>query len=101
MNIPMVDLKEQYHRLKSEIDNGLLQALEATQFILGPNVQAFEKETAAYLGVKHAIGVANGTDALHLAVNALGIGAGAISSAAATTFQASKNICRCSTARHE
>jgi dTDP-4-amino-4,6-dideoxygalactose transaminase len=76
MNIPMVDLKEQYHRLKNEIDSGLLQALEATQFILGPNVQAFEKETAAYLGVKHAIGVANGTDALHLAVDALGIGAG-------------------------
>lgn len=76
MNIPMVDLKEQYHRLKNEIDSGILQALEATQFILGPNVQAFEKETAAYLGVKHAIGVANGTDALHLAVNALGIGTG-------------------------
>ncbi|MDQ1363280.1 MAG: UDP-N-acetyl-3-dehydro-alpha-D-glucosamine 3-aminotransferase [Pseudomonadota bacterium] len=41
MNIPMVDLKEQYHRLKNEIDSGLLQALEATQFILGPNLLAF------------------------------------------------------------
>jgi dTDP-4-amino-4,6-dideoxygalactose transaminase len=76
MNIPMVDLKEQYHRLKNEIDSGLLQALESTQFILGPNVQAFEKETAEYLGVKHAIGVANGTDALHLALAALDIGPG-------------------------
>ena len=72
----MVDLKQQYHRLKNEIDSGLLQALEATQFILGPNVLAFEKETAAYLDVKHAIGVANGTDALHLAIIALGIGPG-------------------------
>ncbi|HEY9050871.1 MAG TPA: DegT/DnrJ/EryC1/StrS family aminotransferase [Gammaproteobacteria bacterium] len=76
MNIPMVDLKEQYHRLKDEIDAGILQALEATQFILGPNVQAFEKEAADYLGVKHAIGVANGTDALHLALDALDLGPG-------------------------
>ncbi len=76
MNIPMVDLKEQYHRLKEEIDSGILAALEATQFILGPNVQAFEKEAAEYLGVKHAIGVANGTDALHLALDALDLGPG-------------------------
>ncbi len=73
MNIPMVDLKEQYHKLKEEIDKGILDALEATQFILGPNVQAFEKEAAEYLGVKHTIGVASGTDALHLALAAAGI----------------------------
>jgi len=72
----MVDLKEQYHSLKEEIDAGILQALEATQFILGPNVQAFEQQTADYLGVKHAIGVASGTDALHLALLAAGIGPG-------------------------
>ena len=76
MNIPMVDLKEQYKELKDEISTNLLAALEATQFILGPNVQAFEKETAEYLGVKHAIGVASGTDALHLALLAAGIGPG-------------------------
>jgi dTDP-4-amino-4,6-dideoxygalactose transaminase len=76
MNIPMVDLKEQYHHLKEEIDQGLMQALEATQFILGPNVQAFEQEAAAYLGVKHAIGVASGTDALHLALDTADIGPG-------------------------
>jgi len=76
MNIPMVDLKEQYHQIKDELDKQLLDALEATQFILGPNVQAFEKESADYLGVKHAIGVASGTDALHLALAALGIGPG-------------------------
>jgi len=71
--IPMVDLKGQYLTLKDEIDSGLLQALDSTQFILGPNVQAFEKEAAACLGVAHAISCANGTDALHLAVRAAGI----------------------------
>lgn len=74
--IPMVDLKTQYHALKGELDAALLAALEATQFILGPNVQAFEKECAQYLGVKHAIACASGTDALHLALDAAGIKAG-------------------------
>ncbi len=76
MNIPMVDLKGQYLTLKDEIDAALLDALAATQFILGPNVQAFEQEAAAYLGVEHAVGVASGTDALHLALEAAGVGAG-------------------------
>ncbi|PKM45127.1 MAG: erythromycin biosynthesis sensory transduction protein eryC1 [Gammaproteobacteria bacterium HGW-Gammaproteobacteria-1] len=71
--IPMVDLKGQYQSFKDEIDSGILQALENTQFILGPNVQAFEKEAAEYLGVEHAISCANGTDALHLAVRAAGL----------------------------
>ena len=48
MNIPMVDLKTQYAQIKDELDKNLLTALEATQFILGPNVQAFEKEAAEY-----------------------------------------------------
>ena len=76
MNIPMVDLKGQYLALKDEIDSALLEGLSATQFILGPNVQAFEKEAADYLGVAHAVGVASGTDALHLALAAAGIGEG-------------------------
>ncbi len=76
MNIPMVNLKSQYQALKQEIDSALIDALSATQFILGPNVQAFEQEAADYLGVKHAIGVASGTDALHLALVAAGIGEG-------------------------
>jgi UDP-N-acetyl-3-dehydro-alpha-D-glucosamine 3-aminotranferase len=74
--IPMVDLKLQYQQIKEEIDGGILEALEKTQFILGPNVTAFENEAAAYLGVKHAVAVASGTDALHLALAAAGIGAG-------------------------
>ncbi|OBS11031.1 DegT/DnrJ/EryC1/StrS family aminotransferase [Acidihalobacter prosperus] len=71
--IPMVDLKTQYLALREEIDRGILQALESTQFILGPNVRAFEEEAAAYLGAAHAVSVASGTDALHLALIAAGI----------------------------
>ncbi len=74
--IPMVNLKAQYAEIKDEVERGLAETIENCSFILGPNVQAFEKETAAYLGVKHAIGVASGTDALHLALIAEGIGAG-------------------------
>lgn len=74
--IPMVDLKTQYHALKCEIDKAVLDAIESTQFILGPNVTAFEQETAAYLGAPHAVSCASGTDALHLAILAAGIGPG-------------------------
>lgn len=76
MNIPMVDLKGQYENLKAEIEPAMLQALADARFILGPNVQAFEQESANYLGVKHAIGCASGTDALHLALLASGVKAG-------------------------
>jgi dTDP-4-amino-4,6-dideoxygalactose transaminase len=69
----MIDLKQQYFVLKEEIDNGLLAGLEKSQFILGPNVCAFEEECAEYLGVAHAVCVASGTDALHLALVAAGV----------------------------
>jgi dTDP-4-amino-4,6-dideoxygalactose transaminase len=74
--IPMVDLKRQYHALKIEIDQAVSDVLDQTQFILGPNVSQLEKEVAAYHGLPHAIGVANGTDALLLALRACGIKAG-------------------------
>ncbi len=74
--IPMVNLKAQYAEIKDEIEQGLNETIANCSFILGPNVQAFEKEAASYLGVKHAIGVASGTDALHLALLAAGIGEG-------------------------
>ncbi|MRR05382.1 MAG: DegT/DnrJ/EryC1/StrS family aminotransferase [Deltaproteobacteria bacterium] len=74
--IPMVDLNLQYHQLQSEIDSGIRDVLEKCQFILGPNVSAFESEAAEYLGVQHAVTVASGTDALHLALAAAGIGPG-------------------------
>jgi dTDP-4-amino-4,6-dideoxygalactose transaminase len=74
MMIPMVNLKAQYIDIKEEIQHGFTETLENCAFILGPNVQAFEKEAAAYLDVKHAISCASGTDALHLALLAAGIG---------------------------
>jgi dTDP-4-amino-4,6-dideoxygalactose transaminase len=74
--IPMVNLKAQYAEIKDEIERGLAETIDNCAFILGPNVAAFERETADYLGVKHAIGVASGTDALHLALIAEGIGEG-------------------------
>lgn len=76
MRIPMVDLVAQYRDLQAQLEPAFLSALNAAQFILGPNVQAFEKEAATYLGVKHAITCANGTDALHLALLAADIGPG-------------------------
>jgi Predicted pyridoxal phosphate-dependent enzyme apparently involved in regulation of cell wall biogenesis len=74
--IPMVDLKRQYHALKSEIDAAISSVLEQTQFILGPNVSKLEEEIAAYHELPYAVGVANGTDALLLALRACGIKAG-------------------------
>lgn len=74
--IPMVNLKAQYSEIKDEIEQGLKETIDNCSFILGPNVQAFENETADYLGVKYAIGCASGTDALHLALVAEGIGPG-------------------------
>lgn len=74
--IPMVDLKGQYSRLKEEINHAIQSVLESGEYIFGPQVEAFEKETANYLGVKHAISCASGTDALHLALRASGVGIG-------------------------
>ncbi len=74
--IPMVDLKAQYADLRPEIDQALAEVLDSAQFILGPNVKAFEQEAARYLGVDHAVACASGTDALHLALAATGIGPG-------------------------
>lgn len=76
MNIPMVDLKGQYEILRAEIEEGFRQVFTNSQFILGPNVRALEEEIAGYCGLRHAIAVASGTDALHLALRAAGIGEG-------------------------
>ena len=74
--IPLVDVKAQYERLIPQIQERIGEVLESGTFILGPNVEAFEREAAAYLGVPRTIGVANGTDALVLALDALEIGPG-------------------------
>jgi len=74
--IPLVDVKAQYDPLLPRIREAIEGVLTSGEFILGPNVAAFEREAAKYLGVEESIGVANGTDALVLVMDALGIGAG-------------------------
>jgi dTDP-4-amino-4,6-dideoxygalactose transaminase len=76
MNIPLVDLQVQYQPLKADILGRFEEILDGMQLFLGPNVQAFEKEFAAYQEVKHAVGVSDGTAALQLALIACGVGAG-------------------------
>ncbi|WP_235299260.1 DegT/DnrJ/EryC1/StrS family aminotransferase [Portibacter marinus] len=71
MNIEMVDLKGQYLKIKSEIDQAVLDVINSTRFIKGPVVNRFEKNLAEYLHCKHVIGCANGTDALQVAMMAL------------------------------
>lgn len=92
--IPMVDLKTQYQHLKSDIDAAVHGVLDSTHFILGPNVQALEQELAAYLGVEHAVTCASGTDALHLALRAAGIGPGDEVITSAFTFIATAEAIR-------
>ena len=74
--IPLADVKAQYAPLIPELLERMREVVESSQFILGPNVEAFEREAADYLGIPSAIGVANGTDALVLVLDALGIGPG-------------------------
>ncbi len=94
MSIPMVDLKGQYESLKTEIDSAILQSLAETRYILGPNVQAFDQETAEYLGARHAISCASGTDALHLGLLAAGIKPGDEVITSAFTFIATGEAIR-------
>jgi dTDP-4-amino-4,6-dideoxygalactose transaminase len=74
--IDLVDVKAQYAPLMPEFRAAFDRVLESGRFIFGPEVEGFEREAAEYLGVPHAIGVANGTDALVLSLEAMGIGAG-------------------------
>ena len=76
MNISLIDLKRQYETIKEDGDKAVLKVLNDAKYIMGENVVSFEKEFASYIGVKHAISVGNGTDALIIALKALGIGHG-------------------------
>jgi len=76
MRIPFVDLKAQYETLKDEVAEAIQGILDSAQFIGGEAVASFERDFAAYCQARYARGVANGTDALHLALRALGIGDG-------------------------
>lgn len=72
-NLRMVDLNGQYLRIKDEIDAAVKEVIDSSAFIKGPQVKRFEENLAKYLGVKYVIGCANGTDALQIALMALGL----------------------------
>jgi dTDP-4-amino-4,6-dideoxygalactose transaminase len=76
MKVPFYGHVRQYHNLKADIDKAIVDVLESGKYTMGPAMQAFEKEAAAYMGMKHCIGLNSGTDALWLAFIALGIGKG-------------------------
>src|ERR1700730_4260568 len=74
--IKLVDLAAQNAEIRAEVDAALIETHRNTSYIGGPQVEAFQREFAQYLGVSHVIGVSSGTDALHLALRALGVGTG-------------------------
>jgi dTDP-4-amino-4,6-dideoxygalactose transaminase len=74
--VRFVDLRAQYRAVKPDLDRAVLRVLESGRFVLGPEVEAFEQEFAAFCGTSHAIGVNSGTSALHLALLAAGVGPG-------------------------
>jgi dTDP-4-amino-4,6-dideoxygalactose transaminase len=74
--IPLVDLKAQYATIREEVREAIDGVLESMQLTIGPNVRAFDQEWAKYCGTKHAIGVGSGTDALQLAIRAIGVSSG-------------------------
>jgi dTDP-4-amino-4,6-dideoxygalactose transaminase len=76
MNVPFYGHIRQYQNVKSEIDTNIQEVLGSGQYVMGPMLKRFENEFAAYHGMQYAVGVGNGTDALWLAFQALGIGSG-------------------------
>lgn len=92
MQYPMVDLKTQYQRLKADLDREVIEVLESTQFIGGPKVNAFRDALATWQGVKHVIPCANGTDALQIAMMALGLQPGDEVIAPAFTYVATAEV---------
>ena len=86
LSVPMVDLKAQYERIRAELGPELERVLASTQFIKGEDCARLEEEFAAYCGAAHACGVANGTDALILALRAYGVGPGDEVVTVANTF---------------
>jgi dTDP-4-amino-4,6-dideoxygalactose transaminase len=92
VTIPFIDLVRQYSTIKTEIDESIQAVLLSGQFILGKQVSAFETEIAAYTGAEHAVGVASGTDALRLALEAVGIGPGDEVITSAFTFIATAEV---------
>jgi dTDP-4-amino-4,6-dideoxygalactose transaminase len=86
--VSFVDLKAQYQSIKQEVDSAIAAVIQQTAFIGGPFVKEFEEAFARYCGTDHCVGVANGTDALYIALRALGVGPGDEVITAANTFVA-------------
>jgi dTDP-3-amino-3,4,6-trideoxy-alpha-D-glucose transaminase len=86
MAVPLSDIRAQYHSLKQPIDEALARVIESGAFVGGTEISAFEDEFAAYCEVSHCVGVGNGTDALTLALTAMGIGPGDEVITVANTF---------------
>ncbi len=76
MNVPFLDLKAAVDELRADIDASIVKVLNSGQYILGDEVEAFEKEFAKYCGAKYCVGVANGLDALHQVLHSWNIGPG-------------------------
>ncbi len=92
MSIPAFDLTRQYASLRKAMDEAIRRVVESGQFVLGHEVEALEEEIAAFCGLSHAVGVASGTDALHLALLALGVGPGDEVLVPAFTFIATAEV---------
>jgi dTDP-4-amino-4,6-dideoxygalactose transaminase len=92
VKIPLKDLAAQYRALEGELAPAIRDFLAAGQYILGPPVENFEREAAAYLGVKYGVGVGSGTDALLIALRALGVGEGDEVVTTPFTFVASADV---------
>ncbi len=90
--IQMVDLKGQYEQIKEQVNSSVLDVINSTAFINGPEVHSFQKELEAYLGVKHVIPCANGTDALQIAMMGLGLEPGDEVITADFTFAATVEV---------
>ncbi|WP_046743814.1 DegT/DnrJ/EryC1/StrS family aminotransferase [Kordia zhangzhouensis] len=90
--IQMVDLKGQYEKIKDRVDQSVLDVIESSAFINGPEVHTFQKELETYLGVKHVIPCANGTDALQIAMMGLGLQPGDEVITADFTFAATVEV---------
>lgn len=91
-NIPMVDLKGQYRKIKEEVDAAVIEVIESSAFINGPQVKTFQANLEKYLGVKHVVPCANGTDALQIAMMGLGLEQGDEVITADFTFAATVEV---------